>query len=180
VRAVWPFRSLSGARGCARIDSRLDTAKICSDGRADVDHARLRAVLGKWKTFSHSQGHKQRSGKRRTTSGLPQIADPGTADVFIRLCQIREASPPPVLRRRLIQAQNLPPEVEGDIRPLSSIWRVRGGCRRRAAPDRARAPGQCVARSARPRASRRWSSCRISDARCRAAPKGFRPIAKYL
>ena len=53
MRAVWPFRSLSGARGCARIDSRLDTAKICSDGRADVDHARLRAVSGKWKTFSH-------------------------------------------------------------------------------------------------------------------------------
>src|ERR1700737_4476838 len=53
MRAVCPFRSLSGARGCARIDSRLDTAKICSDGRADVDHARLRAVLGKQRTFSH-------------------------------------------------------------------------------------------------------------------------------
>jgi 2-keto-4-pentenoate hydratase/2-oxohepta-3-ene-1,7-dioic acid hydratase in catechol pathway len=29
------------------IDSRLDTAKICSDGRVDVDHARPRAVFGK-------------------------------------------------------------------------------------------------------------------------------------
>jgi hypothetical protein len=41
------------ARGCALIDSRLDTAKIGSDGRADVDYARLRAVFGGGKTFSH-------------------------------------------------------------------------------------------------------------------------------
>jgi hypothetical protein len=27
--------------------------KICSDGRVDVDHARLRAVLEEQKTFSH-------------------------------------------------------------------------------------------------------------------------------
>ena len=39
------------ARGCARIDSRLDTAKIGSDGRVDVDYARLRAVLGEEKRF---------------------------------------------------------------------------------------------------------------------------------
>jgi hypothetical protein len=41
------------ARGCARIDSRLDTAKICSDGRVDVDRPWLRAVFGGGKTFSH-------------------------------------------------------------------------------------------------------------------------------
>src|SRR5947199_4667354 len=38
-------RSLSAARGCAWTDSRLDTAKTCSDGRTDVNHARLRAVF---------------------------------------------------------------------------------------------------------------------------------------
>jgi hypothetical protein len=41
------------ARGCALIDSRPDTAKICSDGRVHVDHAQLPAVFGGEKTFSH-------------------------------------------------------------------------------------------------------------------------------
>jgi hypothetical protein len=31
---------------CALSDSRLDTAKICSDGRVHVDHAQLPAVFG--------------------------------------------------------------------------------------------------------------------------------------
>jgi hypothetical protein len=51
VRAVRPLGSLSMVRGCARIDSRPDTAKIGSDGRVDVDYARLRAVLGEEKRF---------------------------------------------------------------------------------------------------------------------------------
>jgi hypothetical protein len=37
--------------GCARIDSRLDTAKIGSDGRVEAHRARLRAVLGRKKRF---------------------------------------------------------------------------------------------------------------------------------
>jgi len=45
-----PFR-LFCARGCAWIDSSLDTAKIGSDGRVDVDYARLRAVFGEEKRF---------------------------------------------------------------------------------------------------------------------------------
>src|ERR1700726_3015715 len=45
MRIVWPFRSLSVARGCARVDSRLDTAKICSNRRVDADRPRLRAVF---------------------------------------------------------------------------------------------------------------------------------------
>ena len=53
VRAVRPLRSLSTARGCARIDSRLDTAKIGSAGRVEVRHARLLAVIGVRKTFPH-------------------------------------------------------------------------------------------------------------------------------
>src|ERR1700692_955288 len=39
------------ARGCARIDSRLDTAKIGSDGRVEVHRARLLAVFGDQKRF---------------------------------------------------------------------------------------------------------------------------------
>jgi hypothetical protein len=34
------------------VQSAVDT-EICSDGRVDVDHARLRAVLEEQKTFSH-------------------------------------------------------------------------------------------------------------------------------
>jgi hypothetical protein len=41
------------ARGCARIDSRLDTAKIGSDGRVEVHRARLLAVFEGRKTFPH-------------------------------------------------------------------------------------------------------------------------------
>src|SRR5258708_34985704 len=44
-------------RGRALIDSRLDTAKICSDKRVHVDHAQLPAVFGGEKTFSHGLGH---------------------------------------------------------------------------------------------------------------------------
>ena len=53
VRAVRPFRSLSMARGCARIDSRPATAKIGSTDRVEVHHARLLAVIGVGKTFPH-------------------------------------------------------------------------------------------------------------------------------
>ena len=53
VRAVRPLGSLSMVRGCARIDSRPDTAKIGSDGRVEVHRARLRAVVGGRKTFPH-------------------------------------------------------------------------------------------------------------------------------
>jgi hypothetical protein len=51
VRAVRPLRWLSMARGCARIDSRLDTAKMGSDGRVEVHHTRLLAVIGVRKRF---------------------------------------------------------------------------------------------------------------------------------
>src|SRR5258705_4547425 len=53
VRAVRPLRSLSMARGCARIDSRLDTVKISLAGRVEVHHARFLAVIGVRKTFPH-------------------------------------------------------------------------------------------------------------------------------
>ena len=53
VRAVKPLRSLSTARGCARIDFELDTAKIGSAGLLEVHRARLLAVIGVRKTFPH-------------------------------------------------------------------------------------------------------------------------------
>jgi hypothetical protein len=53
VPAVRPLGSLSMARGCARIDSRPDTAKIGSSDRVEVHHARLLAVIGVRKTFPH-------------------------------------------------------------------------------------------------------------------------------
>ena len=46
VRAVRPLRSLSVARGCARIDSRLDAAKIGSADHFEVHRARLLQLLG--------------------------------------------------------------------------------------------------------------------------------------
>jgi len=48
-------RSSRSARppGCARVDSRLDPAKIGSDGRVEAHRARLRAGFGRQKTFPH-------------------------------------------------------------------------------------------------------------------------------
>ena len=53
VPAVRPLGPLSMARGCARIDSRPDTAKIGSVDRVEVHHARLLAVIGVRKPFPH-------------------------------------------------------------------------------------------------------------------------------
>jgi len=60
------------ARACARVDSGLDKAKICSDRRVDADRPRLRAVFAGGKTFSHSLD------PERTFGGLScwPIADP--------------------------------------------------------------------------------------------------------
>ena len=49
MRAVW----VQVARGCARINSRPDTAKIGSANRVEVHYARLLAVVGVRKTFRH-------------------------------------------------------------------------------------------------------------------------------
>ncbi len=65
VRAVRPFRSLSMARGCARIDSRLDTVKISLAGRVEVHHARFLAVIGVRKTFPHGL-----DPERTSTAGI--------------------------------------------------------------------------------------------------------------
>jgi hypothetical protein len=52
VRAAW----VQVARGCARVDSRPDTAKIGSADRVD---ARLLAVVGVRTTFPHGLGPKR-------------------------------------------------------------------------------------------------------------------------
>ena len=53
-------RSSRSARppGCARVDSRLDTAKIRSDRRVDADRPRLRAVFGGRKNVFTQPGSK--------------------------------------------------------------------------------------------------------------------------
>ena len=61
VPAVRPLGPLSMARGCARIDSRPDTAKIGSADRVEVHHARLLAVIGVRKTFPHGLDPKRTS-----------------------------------------------------------------------------------------------------------------------
>jgi hypothetical protein len=61
VPAVRPLGSLSMARGCARIVSRPDTAKIGSADRVEVHHARLLAVIGVRKTFPHGLDPKETS-----------------------------------------------------------------------------------------------------------------------
>src|SRR5476649_569041 len=63
------------ARGCARIDSRLDTAKIGSADRVEVHHARLLAAIGVRKTFPHGLGQKRKSNSALPSSGLTSIAD---------------------------------------------------------------------------------------------------------
>src|SRR5712692_10020210 len=62
------------ARGCALIDSRLDTAKICSDGRVHVDHAQLPAVFGGEKTFSHGLDPKRTSTDRTAVDDHAALA----------------------------------------------------------------------------------------------------------
>src|SRR6266481_3188729 len=64
VPAVRPLGPLSMARGCARIDSRPDTAKIGSVDRVEVHHARLLAVIGVRKTFPHGLGQVRRQRRR--------------------------------------------------------------------------------------------------------------------
>src|SRR5258706_8372103 len=64
VPAVRPLGPLSMARGCARIDSRPDTAKIGSADRVEVHHARLLAVIGVRKTFPHGLGQNRKSSSR--------------------------------------------------------------------------------------------------------------------
>src|ERR1700688_607280 len=64
VPAVRPLGPLSMARGCARIDSRPDTAKIGSVDRVEVHHARLLAVIGVRKTFPHGLGQKAKYSPR--------------------------------------------------------------------------------------------------------------------
>jgi hypothetical protein len=77
MRAARPLRSLSMAQDCARIDSRLDTAKIGSAGRLEVYRARLLAIIGVRKTFPHGLDPKATSAgsiEGRTDLHLPCAA----------------------------------------------------------------------------------------------------------
>ena len=67
-----------------RIDSRPDTAKICSDRRVDADRRRLRAVFGGGKTFLHSLGHFQTWARAVARSALPRRADIAGSTTYVR------------------------------------------------------------------------------------------------
>ena len=71
VPAVRPLGPLSMARGCARIDSRPDKAKIGSADRVEVHHARLLAVIGVRKTFPHGLDPQRTSGRCPESHALP-------------------------------------------------------------------------------------------------------------
>ena len=71
VPALRPLGSLCMARGCARIDSRPDTAKMGSANRVEVHHARLSAVIGVRKTFPHGLGPKATSASQDPRSASP-------------------------------------------------------------------------------------------------------------
>ena len=72
MRAVKPLRSLSTARGCARINFKLDTAKIGSAGLLEVHRARLLAVIGVRKTFPHGLDPKRTLGVGQRAAGCEE------------------------------------------------------------------------------------------------------------
>lgn len=76
VPAVRPLRLLSTARGCVRIDSRLDTAKIGSTDRVEVHHARLLAVIGVRKTFPHGLWVQKLWGRRQRSGTVVVVRNP--------------------------------------------------------------------------------------------------------
>jgi hypothetical protein len=73
------------ARDCALIDSRLDTAKICSDGRVHVDHAQPLAVFGGEKTFSHGLDLKRKSRRLACALRASSVKEPdGLLEIAIK------------------------------------------------------------------------------------------------
>src|SRR5258707_4267170 len=81
VPAVRPLGPLSMARGCARIDSRPDTAKIGSADRVEVHHARLLAVIGVRKTFPHGLGL-IRTSRERPSSATAAMSEKCHEETF--------------------------------------------------------------------------------------------------
>src|SRR5258706_15813952 len=112
-------------RGCALIDSRLDTAKICSDGRVHVDHAQLPAVFGGEKTFSHGLGQNRKSSMR---AHVFRFAPKSGYSRIIRLVPSHEGCRLP-LNEGLLPANQLahisgddpPPSLQPYYRPSSLL-----------------------------------------------------------
>src|SRR6266403_4737254 len=101
VPAVRPLGPLSMARGCARIDSRPDTAKIGSADRVEVHHARLLAVIGVRKTFPHGLDPQRTLGNicpgpyRRKTNDRTARRPRRQAEVGLFVCSCAGAASPP-------------------------------------------------------------------------------------
>src|SRR5271169_2384652 len=79
------------AQGYARIDSRLDTAKIGSAGRVEVHRVRLLAVIGVRKTFPHGLGQNRKSAFKNARSALPPGADIPRRDGDVRLVPLPDS-----------------------------------------------------------------------------------------
>src|SRR6266446_8746081 len=82
------------ARGCALIDSRLDTAKIGSDGRVEVHRARLLAVFGGTKNVSTRPGSKPE--KLHASICFPLFTQQRTSPRYFGMsvsCQLRTHAP---------------------------------------------------------------------------------------
>src|SRR6266478_8626778 len=78
------------ARGCALIDSRLDTAKIGSDGRVEVHRARLLAVFwgGDEKRFHTAWVKTGKAPCEHMSSALPLKADIAQCGRHVRFVPI--------------------------------------------------------------------------------------------
>src|SRR5258708_16556363 len=89
-------RSSRSARppGCARVDSRLDTAKIGSDGRVEAHGGRLRAVFGRRKTFPHGLGQKLKSCHIQVMSASARTTDVVRRDRRVRKVRFPDTGGP--------------------------------------------------------------------------------------
>src|SRR6266566_1680234 len=93
------------ARGCALIDSRLDTAKIGSDGRVEVHRARLLAVFGGTKNVSTRPGSFATKLDRPRHVRFPPVSD-RTADIAGGPFRAKGGSDPDSRRRETAIALN--------------------------------------------------------------------------
>ena len=80
-----PFRSPSVGRFCARIDSKLDTPKICSDGRVDVDRAGYLQLLGYEKRFHTAWVQTGKARCEHMSSAVHPISDSGRTSRHVRV-----------------------------------------------------------------------------------------------
>ncbi len=93
------------ARGCARIDSRPDTAKMGSADRVEVHYARLPPVIGVRKTFLHGLGQAGKSPVLLGSRFCPQKRKSSVQPVRSEKRQTRLAGARACQEARIIEAE---------------------------------------------------------------------------